>query len=98
MIADLTGALGALYDPLRRQARERALGRTLHVNIGARRQPALLQPAADCFQHSGIERRVQKYDVDWLRWPQQEPLRVLDDDGSIATAEPFQRLREVTAD
>src|SRR6185295_12631594 len=91
MIADLTGALGTVYDPLRRQGRERTIGWTFHVDMSTRRQPNLLQ-------HRRVEWRVEEDDVERLRRTQQEARRVLDDDGRIAAAEPFQRLREMTAD
>ena len=96
MIADLTGALGALYAPLRRQGRERAIGRTLHVNMGTRRQPALLQAAGGLVQHRRVERRIEKHDVERLRRAEQEALRVLHHDDSVAAAESLQRLREMT--
>src|SRR6185295_9721489 len=98
MIADLTGALGTVYDPLRRQGRERTIGWTFHVDMSTRRQPTLLQPARDLLQHRRVEWRVEEDDVERLRRTQQEARRVLDDDGRIAAAEPFQRLREMTAD
>jgi hypothetical protein len=96
MIADLTGVLGAVYGPLCRQSRDRAISWTFHIDISARRQPPLLQPARDLLQHCGFERRVEKDDVEGLCWAQQEALRILDHDGRVAAAEAFQRLLEMT--
>src|SRR6187431_170309 len=84
MIADLTGALGTVYDPLRRQGRERTIGWTFHVDMSTRRQPTLLQPARDLLQHRRVEWRVEEDDVERLRRTQQEARRVLDDDGRPA--------------
>src|SRR5687767_5669802 len=98
MIADLAGALGALYEPSRGQRGQRAIGRTFHVNVGARRQPALLEPTADVVQQRRVERRIEKDDIEGLRRALQESLRVLDRHGCVAAAEPLERLRQMATD
>src|SRR6185503_20159186 len=56
------------------------------------------QPVAGLLQYSGIEGRVEKHDIEGLRRALQEALRILDHDGGVAAAKPFERLRKMTAD
>lgn len=98
MIADLSGALAAVYRPPWRQERQRLVSRTLEIDECAVREPACRQLRADRLEQIRCERRIEEDDIEASGWTSEKLGRLCNVHDAATRTKPTERLVEMPAD